>query len=411
MSFDLLIRGGEVVDPGSSLRGSLDVAVSDGVVAAVEPGIPSSAAHRVIDATDLLVTPGLIDLHTHVSWGTGYFGVDADSLAWRSGVTTWVDAGSAGALGLAGFREHVVRPAVVRVRAFINISCLGLPGVNYHEYCDPAACDVPLLVRAVELERDLVVGIKTRMGHEGVCPPGLEPRERAVEAGEATGLPVMCHISGDPPSIGEVLALLRPGDLVTHAYTGLGERLVDEAGRVLDVTRRARDAGVRFDIGHGAGSFSFRSGEALAAAGFWPDTISSDLHQLSLHGSNLVAPLAEGIVMDVRGDGAPAFSLLTVMDKLLYLGMPLDAVIRAVTATPAEVLGMSGRVGSLRPGAAADIALLRVAEGPVTLIDIHGETRQADRSVECAGAFVAGRELAAKPLPPAPPWIRLVDGE
>jgi dihydroorotase len=297
----------------------------------------------------------------------------------------------------------------VRILAFINISYLGLAGLNYDEYCNPRACDVPLLERVAGSAPDLVLGIKTRMGKEGVCYPGLDPLRRAVEASERTGLRVMCHISQAPPEVEEVLGLLRAGDIVTHAFTGGGERLIDADGRPRAAAQAARDRGVLFDIGHGAGSFSFASAEALAGAGFWPDTISTDLHQVSLPGPNLVAD--QELIADVLGDGSPQFSLLTVMTKFLYLGWGLPEVIRAVTATPASLLGMTGTIGTLRPGAQADIAILDVDPSPVELFDIHKERRRFDRSLRCVDTLIAGRPMTRVPMPATPPWIRLVEVE
>ncbi len=411
MQYDLLIAGGEVLDPGAGIVGRQDVAISRGRVAAVEPSIPRGAAARVVDAAGRYVVPGLIDLHTHVFWGADYFGVDADSVACRSGVTTWVDAGSAGAFGLPAFREFIVRPSAVRILAFINVSYLGLAGLNYDEYCNLRACDVDLLERVVDQSRDTVVGIKVRMGTEGVCGGQMEPLVRALEAGERCDLPVMCHISETPPPVDQVLPLLRPGDIVTHAFTGLSERIVDENGRLRDEARRARERGVIFDVGHGAGSFSFETGEALAAEGFWPDVISTDLHQVSLPGPNLLDPLSQELVARVKGDGTPQFTLLTVMSKFLHLGMPFAEVIRATTRRPAEVLGWADEIGSLAPGAAADVALLEIEEGEFDLYDIHGNRRRATRMLRCAGTWVGGRELPMKAMPPAPPWIKLIDRE
>ncbi len=409
MRFDLVVKGGHVVDPASGLDGKRDVGVSGDRIAAVEPSVAVDADTRVVDATGCLVTPGLIDMHTHVYWGGTHGGIDADSVAWQSGVTTWIDAGSAGAFSVPALREYIVKPAVVRILSYINISYLGLIGLNYDDYCNPAACDTALLERVVEQSRDLVVGIKARMGEEGFCFPGLRPLRLAVKAGERTGLRVMCHLSGTPPELREVLAILRGGDIVTHAFTGAGERLVDGRGRVLPAVRRARDAGILFDIGHGAGSFSFRSAEALCGHGFWPDTISTDLHQGSLPGPNLIAD--QELIQRVRGDGSPQLTLLTVMTKLLHLGMPLYEVIRATTATPADLIGLAGEVGTLRPGAVADIAVLEVESGSFELFDIYGETRTTNQRLRASHAIRAGREMAHKPVPTPPPWIRLVDLE
>ena len=408
MHFDLVVRGGNLIDPAAGVEGRRDIGIVGDRVAAVDTAIAAEQADRVIDATGRIVSPGLIDAHAHVFRGADYFGIDADSLAWRSGVTTWVDAGSAGAFRMPALQEHVADRSTARIRALINISYLGLSGLNYDEYCNPAACHIEVLARVAEAYPDLVVGIKTRMGKEGVCYPGLRPLRKAIEAGRTTGLPVMCHISGTPPTVERILELLRPGDILTHAYTGAGERLVDDRGKVRPAAVRARDRGVRFDIGHGAGSFSFTSAEALAEQGFWPDTLSTDLHQLSVAGHNLVEDQA--IIGPIRGDGSPELTLLTVMTKFLYLGWPLADVIRATTAAPAAMYGWTD-VGTLRVGALADLAILEIAPGRRDLYDIEGNIRPFDRGFVCHATIVGGREMEPKPVPAPPPWIRLVDVE
>lgn len=405
--FDVLIQNGHLIDPMAGIDAPRDVGIVGDRIAAIDRAIPAESARRVIDAGGRIVTPGLIDSHTHVFFGADFFGVDADSLAWRSGVTTWLDAGSAGAYRMPAFRDHVAARSRVRIKALINISYLGLPGLNYDEYCNPKALNLEVLARVVEAMPDLVVGIKTRMGREGVCYPGLRPLRAAVRAGEMTGLPVMCHISNSPPAVDSVLRLLRAGDVVTHAYTGGSERLIDDAGRVRRSALRARDRGVRFDIGHGAGSFSFESAEALTAAGFWPDSISTDLHQLSVAGPNLVEDQA--YLAEVRGDGSPQLTLLTVMTKLLALGWPLRDVVRAVTQTPAEMFGLDD-IGTLRPGALADVAVLELQPGAVELVDIYSARRTGDRSLACHLTMVGGEALPEKAVPAPPPWIRVLGG-
>jgi dihydroorotase len=411
MPYDLLIQGGHLVDPATGRDGSFDIGIEGGRIAAVEPSIAAGDAAQVVDAAGMVVTPGLIDLHTHVFRGVGYFGIDADSVAARSGVTTWVDAGSAGAFTFPGLQEYVIDRTAVRVLAFINISYLGLAGLNYDEYCNLATCDVDVLGRAVERYRDVIVGIKTRMGTGKVGNQGLEPLRLARQAADRFGLRLMVHISQAPPPVTEVLELLRPGDVLTHAFTGLSERLVDDAGVVLPAALEARESGVQLDIGHGSGSFSFESAEALTAAGVWPDTISSDLHQVSLPGPNLMDPQAQDVVARVRGDGTPQFTLLTVISKFLHLGMTLSDVVRATTQAPADWLGIGDDAGSLAVGSRADVALLRLAQGEFELYDIHGNRRTAEQLLHHEHTILGGRILDAVPMPAHPPWIRLVDHE
>lgn len=405
MSLDTLIKGGHLVDPAQSIDGRADVALSGDRVAAIALDIPTTAARRVIDATGHHVLPGLVDLHAHIFRGIGYFGLDADPLACRTGVTTWVDAGSAGAFTLPGFRDLVAASTELRVRAFMNISYLGLVGLNYDEYCNLDACDPELFQVVAEANRELVVGVKVRIGKGRVGNQELEPLRRALAAAEVTGLPVMAHIAAAPPDVAETLGLLRPGDIVTHSYTGQSARLVDDDGMVREAARRARDRGVLFDVGHGSGSFSFDSAAALTGAGFWPDVISTDLHSLSVHGENLHDPLALETMARVRGDGGPALTLPIVIEKFLALGMRFSEAIRAVTATPAAILGLAGEVGTLRPGAYADVGLFAREEGRFPLTDVHGDVREGHERLRNTLTIVGGRELAVRPMPAPPPWI------
>src|SRR3954469_24591013 len=265
MRFDLLIKGGEVIDPGGGVEGPLNVAVSRDRIAAVDMDIPEESAFRVIDATGQIVTPGLVDLHTHVFHKVTYWGIDPDPVGSASGVTTWNDAGSAGALTLPGLREFVVDRAQVRITAFLNISNIGLVGENY-ECANLAYLDVDLFRRLAERNRDLVVGVKVRMGTPTVGDNGLEPLRLARRAAEECELPLMVHVAFGPPAIEDVLALMRPGDILTHCFTGLDMKIVDDDGRLYEFARRAWDSGVVMDIGHGTGSFAYSTAEALIEA-------------------------------------------------------------------------------------------------------------------------------------------------
>jgi len=417
MRFDLLLKGGQVVDPDSGLSGRLDVAVQRRRIAAVEAEIPAESAFQVVDVTGCYVTPGLIDLHAHFQLGT-YWGIDADAIGSQSGVTTWVDAGSPGALTLPAFRQTVVAMSEVRVFTFVNIAYIGLVAQDY-ELSNPEYANIELLERVVNLHRDIVVGIKVRAGRSG-GGKDLEPLRQARRAADNLELPIMVHLSTAPPTLEQVLELLKPGDILTHAFTGQTMRLIDDQGRIREAAKRAIESGVIVDLGHGAGSFSFESAEALTRQGYWPGTISSDLHWLAIYGSNLIDPLkgsafgdptsaTRSIIVNVRGDGQPVFNLLTCLDKLMYLGMPLQEAIRAVTSRPAEILGMKGELGSLKPGACADIAVLRLTPGNYELHDIHGNVRHSKEQLRHHMTVLDGQLWQPIPLPPPPPWVNFVD--
>jgi dihydroorotase len=383
MRYDLLLRGGEVVDPGGGREGRLDVAVARGRIAAVAQEIAPESAVVVLDVSGQIVTPGLVDLHTHVFHKVTYWGVDPDPIAARTGVTTWNDAGSAGALTLPGFRDFIVRPAQVAITAFLNISCIGLVCDDY-ELANDHYVDVDLFRRLAERNSDLVLGVKVRIGNPGFAPDGLEPLRRARRAADECELPLMVHISFGPPAIEEVLPFLKPNDVLTHCCTGHAMKIVDAEGRLLEAARRAWDAGVIMDLGHGTGSFSFDTAEALLAQGRKPDVISSDLHQLSVNG--------------------PAFDLPTTLSKFIGLGMSLHEVIEAATVRPATVLGLEQEVGTLRPGSRADIALFRLLPGDFPLEDIHGNVRHARQLLRNTTTIVGGRPLEVLPRPPGAPW-------
>jgi dihydroorotase len=383
MRYDLLIKGGEIVDPGGRHEGLLDVAIARGRIAAVDRDIPAETAFRTIDATGFLVLPGLVDLHAHTFHGFSFWGVDPDPIATRTGVTTWNDAGTPGAMTIDGFRRHIVDEADVHVTTYINIANIGLVGENY-ETGNLEYCDVEILRRAVDRHRDLVLGVKVRIGTPTVGDTGVESLRRAIQAGEECELPVMVHIAMGPPPVDDVLDLLRPGDICTHSFTGLTMKIVDEEGRLRDSARRALDRGVLLDIGHGTGSFAFASAEALLAQGVQPDTISTDMHQQSVYG--------------------PMFDLPTTMTKFLHLGMPLEDVVRASTVHPAEVLGLDREVGTLRPGARADIGLFSLLEGEFPLYDIAGETRTSRTLLRNRLTILGGRELTRRESEPRAFW-------
>jgi dihydroorotase len=377
---DLLVAGGTVIDPSQGLHAPADVAIAGGRIAAVGPSLPRAAAARVVDVAGTLVVPGLIDLHTHVYWGGTSLGVDPDDLAARSGVTTLVDAGSAGPGNFPGFRRHLIERARVRILPFLNISFAGIfafsRAVMVGESVDLRLLSVSETVRVAREHADLVLGIKVRLGLIAGEGRGIAPLHLALQAAEALGARVMVHTDLPPPTRREVLPLLRPGDIFTHAFRAFpnGPTTSDrEAGRILPELWEARARGVVIDIGHGMGSFSFESAEAALAQGFLPDVISSDVHALCIDG--------------------PAYDLPTTMSKLLSLGMPLDAVIAASTRAPAEAIGRPD-LGTLRVGSQADITVLEEQTGEFPFVDATGRTMTGRRRLVPAGAVVGGALVA-----------------
>ncbi len=353
---DLLIAGGTVIDPASGVHERRDVAVRDGLIAAPEAGVGSGEC-TVVDARGLLVVPGLVDLHTHLFWGVSHYGVDPDTACLAKGVTTAVDAGSAGAQTFAGFRRYVIDVVSTRVLAFENISVLGMITARVGELENLRYAAPDEAVAVAHAHRDVIVGIKARLGYQMVGERGLPALRLAREAADALDCPLMVHIIDLPEPLPELLALLRRGDVVTHCFHGERNGILDRQGRVLPAVREAAARDVLFDVGHGVGSFSFDVGRRALADGLLPDTISSDLHAHNING--------------------PVFDLATTLSKFLYLGLTLDQVIARATIAPARAIGWDDRIGTLSPGACADIALFELAEGRFALTDATGETVQA----------------------------------
>lgn len=390
MQFDLLIKGGEVIDPGGDQRGALDVAIVSNRIAAVDRAIPAEAAARVIDASGQIVTPGLVDLHTHVYHNVTFWGIQADPVAARSGVTTWLDVGSAGAYNLPGFSEWIAKPAQSRIYALLNISNIGLTASTW-ELANLNYCDVDLCAKMLKLYGGLVLGVKVRIDSATTGPNGIEPLNRARIAAEQAQLPMMVHIGRGPPTVTDVLSLMRPGDILTHCFTGHDMRIIDDTGNLLDAAQRAWDSGIVMDIGHGAGSFSFETAEALIDAGRKPDVISTDIHQLSIHG--------------------PLYDMPTCLSKFLALGMSLEEVIRAATIRPAEVLNLDAEIGTLRVGALADVAIFTVEAGDFPLYDVFMNKRTSKQLLRNTCTIVGGQEMVRCPDGPTAPWIELSEAQ
>jgi dihydroorotase len=370
---DLILKGGRIIDPASGRDGIGDIAFGDSRVIEVGSDLPGAGA-EVVDVRGLLVVPGLIDLHTHVYWGGTSLGVDAAEVARRSGTTTFVDAGSAGPGTFHGFRRHVIEPSPLRIIPFLNVSFPGIfafgASVMVGECADLRLLDPRECVRVIKANRDLIAGVKVRVGRNAGGASGAAPLDIALEVADETGLPVMAHLDNPPPSRLEVLSRLRGGDILTHCFRPFPNAPVRGDGQIREEVLEARRRGVIFDIGHGGGSFGFRTAEAMLAAGFLPDVISSDVHTLSING--------------------PAFDQLVTMSKFLSLGMGLVDVIRAGTLVPAAPLGRTD-IGRLESGAAGDASVLELVEGNFEYRDVLGEARAGRWRLEARGLVVAGR--------------------
>src|SRR6266571_2930046 len=278
MAFDLILKGGRIIDPSQKLDRVADIAFADGKVAKIDANLRPDRCTEVRDVSGHIVTPGLIDMHTHVYWGGTSLGIDAEEFCRTSGVTTAIDTGSAGPGNFAGFRKHVIAPSAVRILAYLHVSFAGIFGFSKRVMVGESE-ELRLMapidaVTVAEANRDLIVGIKVRVGSHSSGTSGIVPLEIALEVAEQVGMPLMAHIDHPPPSYEEVLARLRPGDVLTHAFRPFPNTPATAQGTVKRVVLEARERGVLFDIGHGKGSFAFKTARAMLANGFYPDTIS-----------------------------------------------------------------------------------------------------------------------------------------
>ncbi|MFW6145701.1 MAG: amidohydrolase/deacetylase family metallohydrolase [Planctomycetota bacterium] len=366
--YDLVIRHGTVIDPAAGLHAERDVAIAGGRIAAVgEAG--TLRAPETLDASGRLVTPGLIDLHTHLFARGSRFGVPADPCCLGRGTTTAVDAGSAGAITWGLFADELDRVAT-RVFALLHISMIGLPADG--ELLDPDWPDVGRAVETIAADRRRLIGVKVRLSPRAVGPNLERALARALEAAERAGVPLMVHPNAAAMPMEAILEPLRAGDIVTHCFNPSPQSVVDRLGRVHPAAFDARDRGVLFDVGHGAASFSFAVAERAVAQGFPPDTISSDLNSLCVDG--------------------PAYDLPRTLSKFLMLGMDLDDVLARATARPGALLPVEG-LGTLRPGAPADVVVLDRREGRFEFVDGTRERRTGTARLVPTAVVQAGRVI------------------
>jgi dihydroorotase len=378
--FDLVIKGGDVLDPSQSLRGKRDIGIRFGVVEAVEADIPAARALRVLEANGKLVTPGLIDLHSHVFPYGSAIGIPADELVAHQCTTTCVSAGDAGANNFAAFRRYIVAKTRTRLYAFVHIANMGLAPFPVAELYNIDFAQVDAAAKAVGENADMVLGIKVRMSENVIAKHGLEPLKRAISACEKSGTPakIMCHIGGVETRelMSQILDLLRPGDILTHAYSGapnIGGAFTNivQDGRLLPAALAAKQRGVIFDVGHGGGSFDYTVAEPAIAQGATPDTISSDIHVFS--------------------GNTPGMPYLTwVMSKFMGLGFSLEQVVAMATANPAKIINRGAKLGTLQVGAPGDVAIMELVEGPVSFVDTRNNKRDGKAQLKPVQTVAGG---------------------
>ena len=382
----LLLRGGRVIDPAQGLDGDYDVLVREGRIAAVAPDLSADGA-EVLDATGLLVLPGLIDVHVHCFKGLRSVGVDADLLGVSRGVTTVVDTGSAGCSTFPLFHDYIMTAARTRVLAYVNLSTLGsVVGPHFANLGDPGLISPEGIAAIAAAYPDRLVGIKMMAMTTTVGGLGMEPLRRGRAVADELGLPLLVHIGEShahnaPLPIDAVVDLLRPGDTVTHMYTAHPGGVLDNAPHLPPAVREARDRGVRFDIGHGANNFNWTVAQRLLDQDFRPDAVGTDASNLSLHG--------------------PVYDLPTTMSKLLMLDFPLRDVVALATSQAAELINRADELGTLAVGRVADISVLRLEEREWAAVD--SQRQACPGSVYLEPVFTVRAGEVIRPRPPYGP--------
>ena len=370
--YDLLIKGGRVIDPAQGIDGKRDVALAGGKIAALGEELPEDQAAEVYDATGMLVTPGLVDLHTHIYWGIGP-SLDPDLVAYYSGSTTNVDVGTAGARIFKGFRKHIAENSKSRVLCFLNAGVAGL--VYSPNVSDVSIWDVELAVATIEANRDIIKGVKSLPGPHfgGAYVHSVADMELAKETATLAGVPLMIHLAAPPPPVSKWLPLLEEGDILTHAFRGDLAKILGRDGLIRKDVWAAKERGVIFDMGHGAASFSFDVARKALDQGLPPDVISTDLHGGSFNRRALDMP--------------------TCMSRYLYLGLSLPDVVEASTIRPAQAMGLGDEIGSLRVGGPGDVTVLELVKGAFELLDAEDKAIVANQKLELRLTVCGGKVL------------------
>lgn len=380
MACDLLIKNGQIFDPLKKSFRQANIAVADGRISRIGSSLQGEEAGEVIDASGLIITPGLIDFHVHIFYLVHRISIHPHNLVPRAGTTTMVDGGSAGAGNFDALKEFILAKSELNLLAFLNVSLLGqvfetqLPGVpSMNEYEDLRLVQVMETVKCIEQNRDHIVGVKVRAFH-GLT--NLTPIYAALEAGEAAGVPVMIHTAPPPPSVSQFMPLLRPGDIVTHIYHPGPGGLLDRHGKIRTEYRAARDRGVLMETGLDRWHTDFEVMKRAMEGGFWPDIISTDVTRFNV----------EPLVRDV----------LFTASKLMAAGLPLPEALAAMTVNPAKAMNRP-ELAELKEGGPANITVLDLVKEDIPFVDFFGKTLKGKERLCCRWLINRGKLVKEKP--------------
>jgi dihydroorotase len=375
--YDIILKGGSLIDPSQGLSGTHDIAIEHGAIARIAPAIPIEEARRVIDAKDLVVAPGLIDLHAHVFEGFTRFGVNPDIAGVHAGVTTIVDAGSSGSATFEGFTRYILPHCHTEIIPFLHICQTGLATIP--DIIAEGSIDLDATLKMANRHQHLIRGIKARMVSPALEILGMEMPRLAKRAARESGIKLMVHIGDtekryDPTVIRSLLPVLEKGDILTHYFTANPGGVLDGNGRLVPEAWEAEKTGVWFDTAHGQANFSFDIGRRIIDQGLLPHCISTDL--------------------TVPGRIRTVHSMTEMMTRFLGLGFTLEQVVTMCTANPAKAIGVEERLGSLAIGRQADISVLRIEEGDWTVRDVLGATLKVTKAVMPALTLKRGEVFA-----------------
>ena len=369
--FDLLIQGGTVIDPGQSLHGPLDVAIKDGKIAAVDKDIPANSAASVYSARDTVVTPGFIDSHVHCYEGVGRC-MNADHYCLGRGVTTVVDAGSAGTENFYNFHEYIITKAATRIYAFVDIGVLGVISLD-HPYDNPAYVNPKAVADAIHRYRPSTIGVKVRLGDTITGDKDLEILKKAIEAADMAQVPVMAHINGPVSPLPDIVNLLRKGDIYTHCFAGRKNYILDTNGKLLPAILEAKQRGVFFDSAQGQAHFSFDVAEKAIQQNLIPDSTSTDL-------------TTQAVLRRI-------YDLPTMVSKTMALGVDIDKAVATVTSNPAKMFSFDAKIGTLKLGYEADVSIFDLQQGSFDFEDVDGKKRTGQQRLVSKAVVARGALL------------------